>query len=134
VIIDAPPLLPVTDAAVLAHNADGAMIVASVGKTTVETLQRAIQNLDRAGARCLGVVINRVPVRGRGKGYDDYRYAGDYYTSTTASASVPVELAPRAPRAGRSPEAAPVPESVVGAGAAERPASRRARRENRSST
>ncbi len=49
------------------------MIVASVGKTTVETLQRAIQNLDRAGARCLGVVINRVPVRGRGKGYDDYR-------------------------------------------------------------
>lgn len=86
VIIDAPPLLPVTDAAVLAHNADGAMVVASVGRTTIETLQKAIQNLDRAGARCLGVVINRVPVRGRGKGYDEYRYAGDYYAAATVTA------------------------------------------------
>jgi capsular exopolysaccharide synthesis family protein len=90
VIIDAPPLLPVTDAAVLAHNADGAMIVASVGKTTVERLQKAIQNLDRAGARCLGVVINRVPVRGRGKGYDEYRYSGDYYAAPAAT-TVPLD-------------------------------------------
>ncbi|KAJ1681212.1 hypothetical protein LUZ63_023563 [Rhynchospora breviuscula] len=84
VIIDAPPLLPVTDAAVLAHHADGAMVVASVGKTTLETLQKAIGHLDRAAARCLGIVINRVPVRGRGKGYDEYRYTGDYYSSAPA--------------------------------------------------
>lgn len=80
VIIDAPPLLPVTDAAVLTHSADGAIIVGSVGKTTIETLQKALQALHRAGGRCLGVVINRVPVRGRGKGYYDYRYTGDYAT------------------------------------------------------
>lgn len=78
VIVDAPPLLPVTDAAVLTHSADGAIIVGSVGKTTIETLQKALQSLHRAGGRCLGVVVNRVPVRGRGKGYYDYRYTGDY--------------------------------------------------------
>lgn len=85
VIIDAPPLLPVTDAAVLTHSADGAIIVGSVGKTTIETLQKALQALHRAGGRCLGVVINRVPVRGRGKGYYDYRYTGDYATKPQAA-------------------------------------------------
>ncbi|MCT2085770.1 polysaccharide biosynthesis tyrosine autokinase [Microbacterium enclense] len=84
VIVDAPPLLPVTDAAVLTHSADGAIIVGSVGKTTVETLQKALQSLHRAGGRCLGVVINRVPVRGRGKGYYDYRYIGDYASTPQA--------------------------------------------------
>ncbi len=76
IIIDAPPLLPVTDAAVLGHHADGVMVVASVGKTTIETLKKAMLNLEKANARCLGVVINRVPVRGRGRGYDDYQYTG----------------------------------------------------------
>lgn len=132
VIIDAPPLLPVTDAAVLAHNADGAMVVASVGKTTVETLQRAIQNLDRAGARCLGVVINRVPVRGRGKGYDDYRYAGDYYATSAASASVPLDAPAAAePRLTRSTHVAVPPSEQAGAAGS---ASRRSRREGRTSS
>jgi capsular exopolysaccharide synthesis family protein len=79
VIIDAPPLLPVTDAAVLAHVADGAIIVVSAGRTTFETLKKAIANLERAGGRALGVVLNRLP-RGGG-GYYDYRYSGDYYAS-----------------------------------------------------
>lgn len=80
VIVDAPPLLPVTDAAVLSHSADGAVVVASVGKTTFEALTKALVNLDRAGARPLGVVLNRVPRKGRA-GYRDYRYEGDYYQS-----------------------------------------------------
>lgn len=126
VIIDAPPLIPVTDAAVLAHNADGAMVVASVGRTTIETLQKAIQNLDRAGARCLGVVINRVPVRGRGKGYDEYRYAGDYYATLEATASVPLDVREVVPDAAIVPPAAAAP----AAGSAP---SRRSRRENRTS-
>lgn len=84
VIIDAPPLLPVTDAAVLTHSADGAIVVASVGKTTFEALTKALGNLERAGARPLGVVLNRVPRKGRG-GYHDYRYDGRYYQSGTPS-------------------------------------------------
>ena len=79
VIIDAPPLLPVTDAAVLGHSADGVVVVASVGKTTFDALGKALQNLERAGARALGVVLNRVPRKRGGAGYYDYRYGGDYY-------------------------------------------------------
>ncbi|MDQ0613751.1 capsular exopolysaccharide synthesis family protein [Microbacterium sp. W4I4] len=79
VIVDAPPLVPVTDAAVLAHHTDGAIIVASVGKTTFEVLGKALGNLDRAGARALGIVLNRVPRRGSGAAYYGYQYHGDYY-------------------------------------------------------
>ncbi|KJL24326.1 Tyrosine-protein kinase YwqD [Microbacterium azadirachtae] len=79
VIVDAPPLVPVTDAAVLAHSADGAIIVGTVGKTTYEVLGKAIGNLERAGARALGLVLNKVPRRGSGAAYYGYQYHGDYY-------------------------------------------------------
>lgn len=92
VIIDAPPLIPVTDAAVLAHSADGAIIVATVGKTTFEVLGKALGNLERAGARALGIVLNRVPRRGSGAAYYGYQYHGDYYRSEADD-----ELAAEAP-------------------------------------
>src|SRR5690606_16364800 len=79
VIIDAPPLIPVTDAAVLAHSTDGAIVVGTVGKTTYEVLGKALGNLERAGARALGIVLNRVPRRGSGAAYYGYQYHGDYY-------------------------------------------------------
>lgn len=81
VVIDAPPLIPVTDAAVLAHSADGAIVVGTVGKTTYEVLGKALGNLDRAGARPLGIVLNRVPRRGSGATYYGYQYTGEYYRS-----------------------------------------------------
>lgn len=79
VIVDAPPLIPVTDASVLANRADGAIVVVSVGKTTYEILGKALGNLERAGARALGVVLNRVPRKGSGAAYYGYQYHGDYY-------------------------------------------------------
>ncbi|AZS35911.1 Tyrosine-protein kinase YwqD [Microbacterium lemovicicum] len=91
VIVDAPPLIPVTDAAVLSHSADGAIIITSVGKTTFEALTKALQNLERAGSRALGVVLNRVPRKGRG-GYHDYRYAGDYYRSKGGEDGFDIDL------------------------------------------
>lgn len=80
VIVDAPPLLPVTDAAALGHNMDGAILVTRAGKTTVDALQEARTNLERAGGRPLGVVLNRVPRKGTNS-YHGYRYSGDYYRS-----------------------------------------------------
>jgi capsular exopolysaccharide synthesis family protein len=79
VIIDAPPLIPVTDAAVLTHRTDGAIIVTTVGRTTFDALKKAQQNLERAGARALGVVLNRVPRKGSGAAYYGYQYTGTYY-------------------------------------------------------
>jgi capsular exopolysaccharide synthesis family protein len=74
VIIDTPPLLPVTDAAILATRADGALIVTSAGRTTYDMLQKALDNLERANAHPLGVVLNKVPRRGGAGGYYGYQY------------------------------------------------------------
>ena len=63
-IIDAPPLLPVTDGAVLTHQADGALVVVSVGKTNYDFVERALGALAKVNARALGVVLNKVPAKG----------------------------------------------------------------------
>lgn len=81
VIIDSPPLLPVTDAAVLTTRADGALVVVSTGKTTYEVLDRALDLLEKAKAHPLGLVLNRVPISGSGVAHFGYQYRGDYYRS-----------------------------------------------------
>ena len=66
VIIDAPPLLPVTDAALLAAQTDGAIVVVRHGKTTRDQLSHAIERLEAASTPPpLGVVINHDPARKR---------------------------------------------------------------------
>ncbi|WEO78034.1 polysaccharide biosynthesis tyrosine autokinase [Cryobacterium sp. SO2] len=74
VIIDAPPLLAVTDAAVLTGRADGAFVVVSAGKTTFDALTNALNILNRSKGRTMGVILNRVPRRGLGSDRYDYRY------------------------------------------------------------
>jgi capsular exopolysaccharide synthesis family protein len=79
VIIDAPPLLPVTDALVLAPMTDGVVLVIDYGSTRIgEALQGKTQ-LDQSGARLLGVVMNRIPTGRRGYSYYYYYYNRDYY-------------------------------------------------------
>lgn len=58
VLLDAPPLLPVTDAAVLSHLADGAIMVVRQGKTTKAQATRALEMLEHVDARVYGVVLN----------------------------------------------------------------------------
>jgi capsular exopolysaccharide synthesis family protein len=75
IIVDAPPLLPVTDAAVLARQADGAVLVVRHGKTTYAQVDRAVENLRLAGARLLGTIVNMTPARGSGSYAYSYSYA-----------------------------------------------------------
>lgn len=77
VIIDAPPLLPVTDAALLASQADGALLVARYGKTTKDQLAQAVERLNQVDARPIGVVLNMVPNKRRAYGYG-YGYGYGY--------------------------------------------------------
>ena len=84
VILDAPPLLPVTDAAVLSTVCDGALIVARHGHTRRDQLLAADEAVTKVGGRVLGVLLNRVPRRGAGKGYG-YEYGYGYYTSAEAN-------------------------------------------------
>jgi receptor protein-tyrosine kinase len=75
-IIDAPPLLPVTDAAVMAAETDGAVLVVRYGKTTKEQLNGAVQRLLSVGSAPLGVIFNMIP-RGRSGRYG-YGYGYGY--------------------------------------------------------
>lgn len=64
VIVDSSPLLAVTDAAVLAANSDGALIMARFGQTKREQLKHAVGNLKDVGAPLLGAVFTMTPARG----------------------------------------------------------------------
>jgi receptor protein-tyrosine kinase len=61
VIIDSPPLLPVTDAAILSVLADGCVVTARFGSTRRDELAAAAAVLARIDAKLLGVVLNGVP-------------------------------------------------------------------------
>jgi tyrosine-protein kinase Etk/Wzc len=58
VIIDTPPLLAASDAAVLGRSADGTLMVVRAGQTQRMAVQEAIQQLHTVGARLLGTVLN----------------------------------------------------------------------------
>jgi capsular exopolysaccharide synthesis family protein len=74
VIIDAPPLLPVTDAAVLTRAADGALVVISHGGTLDRELAASLSHIAAVHGRTLGIVFNRMR-RGAASG----AYGGEYY-------------------------------------------------------
>jgi capsular exopolysaccharide synthesis family protein len=78
IVVDAPPLLPVTDAALLAAQSDGALVVVRHGKTTRDQLRHAIERLESVDARALGVVLNMVPQRKSGDSYYGYGYGYGY--------------------------------------------------------
>ena len=85
VVVDAPPLLPVTDAAVLAAAADGAVLVLRHGRTRKEDANRALQALTAVNAKLLGSVLNFAPKRKRNNGYDGYGYGYGYGNATKPS-------------------------------------------------
>ena len=72
VIIDAPPLLPVTDAAVLAKRTRGALLVVAAGQTHKGELTAALNALNTVGAHTAGIVMTMLPT----KGPDAYGYGG----------------------------------------------------------
>lgn len=75
VIIDAPPLLPVTDAAVLSQYVGGVVLVVGCQSARRRELEKAISALQLVEANVLGLVLNRAPV----KGPDAYSYG--YYST-----------------------------------------------------
>ena len=80
IILDTPPVLPVTDAAILASLVDGVVLVSSYGQTTFEGLARAKVQLENVDAKILGVILNKVPTSKR-SGHYYYYYYYDGYSS-----------------------------------------------------
>lgn len=76
VIIDSPPVV-VTDPIVLSRKVDGVIVVINPGKTKKESLKATMDQLSRAEARILGIVINQIGRRG--SNYYEYYYSKSYY-------------------------------------------------------
>ncbi|KQY98559.1 chromosome partitioning protein [Microbacterium sp. Root53] len=75
VLIDAPPLLLVTDAAVVSKKTKGVILAAASGQTKKAALQAAVRTLETAGAELLGVVVTKLPTKGPDSyGYGEYGY------------------------------------------------------------
>ena len=76
IIFDAPPVMAATDPVLLSTQMDGTILVASSGKTKTFELQYADEELQRVGARTIGVVLNGFDVSSE-YGYR-YQYAYQY--------------------------------------------------------
>jgi tyrosine-protein kinase len=83
VLLDTPPTLPVTDAAVLAAQCHGALLVVRHGKATTEQAKASAETLHKVSATLLGAVMTMTP---RSRRHSGYAYAYEY-----GSGAVPAE-------------------------------------------
>jgi polysaccharide biosynthesis transport protein len=90
VLIDSPPVLPVTDAVVLAKDADATLLIVAAGQTSRGDLQRAAEKLAQVNAPVVGLVLNEATRQGGAYGYG-YGYDGTYPTDKSLLA-VPAQM------------------------------------------
>jgi polysaccharide biosynthesis transport protein len=84
VVVDSPPVLAVTDAAVLAPKMDAVVLVVRPGETKLASARQAVEQLRRGGANLVGVVLNGVDLkksRYYGYQYQAYFYSTRYYSN-----------------------------------------------------
>lgn len=74
IIYDAPPILSVSDAQILANKCDGTLIVISAGKTEKKTLSKVKEALDNSQAKVIGMILNNYKIE---KDHYYYQYYGD---------------------------------------------------------
>jgi capsular exopolysaccharide synthesis family protein len=98
VLFDSPPLLAVTDAAMLAAETDGVLMVAAAETTLPAALKQSAEYLSQVGANLMGVVLNKFVLRKIFGGYDAgysygyYGYESGYYgkeVKTKSQKSIP---------------------------------------------
>lgn len=88
VIVDAPPLGLVVDAAVIASACDSAMLVLPAGKIKSGFANNVLKQLEKSGARVIGAVLNKQPTKNGGYGgYNGYKYSGRYSAKYSADYS-----------------------------------------------
>jgi non-specific protein-tyrosine kinase len=91
VIIDAPPLVPVTDAQVLVGLVKNVVVVVKPGHTQRTALLRSLEALQHVGARVLGLVLNDVRRSAPGYYYAQY---GEYYGEKSKASKKQPEVVP----------------------------------------
>jgi polysaccharide biosynthesis transport protein len=78
IVLDSPPVLPITDATILSSLVDGVIMVVECEGTTRAALSRACSVIEHSGGKILGTVLNKVDTRR--DGYYGYRYYHGYYS------------------------------------------------------
>ncbi|MEI3865709.1 polysaccharide biosynthesis tyrosine autokinase [Microbacterium sp. CCNWLW134] len=112
VLCDAPPLLPVTDAAILAKATSGAIVIVASGQTNRHQLDGAMDALQTVGAKVAGLVMTMVPTRGPDAYYAygaGYGYGYGYFQEQPAKGRRAKAEKGAGRRRGAPLAAAPVP-------------------------
>jgi hypothetical protein len=118
VLIDSPPAIAVSDAAILSVISDGVILVFHGQKTTATSARQVVERLDAIRAPILGVVLNGIDVRNPSYAYYRHYYGSDYHgpgahqsknggetTIETSSADMPEkEISPDKLRLGTVPQ------------------------------
>ncbi len=87
VIIDSPPVLPVSDARLISTMVDGVVFVLKADDTPIPVINDGLKNLRQSGAPIMGAVLNQFDVNKHNKNakYGGYAYSGGYYSETYGS-------------------------------------------------
>lgn len=84
VIIDAPPVISITDSAILAAQFDGVLLVVRAGATTRDEFAKSLDNIEKVKGTVLGCVLNWVPTNKlEGSRYGYYGKSYYYYSTST---------------------------------------------------
>jgi len=75
ILVDCPPVLPVTDASVIAKVVDGVVIIVYGGRTRIKAFESTVDVLNSVQSNILGVVINKIP---NSRDAEDYGYKSGY--------------------------------------------------------
>jgi len=95
IVIDSPPLLLVTDATLLSAWVDGVVLVVESGVASRGGVKWARRILDQAGAKILGVALNKLDQKVDGYYGSRYRYYGYYYHRGFMTSEVAAKPAPQ---------------------------------------
>jgi capsular exopolysaccharide synthesis family protein len=87
VLVDTCPIVPMSDALILATLVDGVVVVVEAGKTPRNVVRESVVHLTRVHARLLGIVLNRVDMRHSDYAYYFYRHYSPYYEENAQAAS-----------------------------------------------
>jgi len=87
VLVDSPPILPVTDAVLLSRLTDMTLLIVAAGQTKKGHLRRGFEQLAQVGDRQVGIVLNEVTRQGSDV-YDSYSYSYTYVAQNESSAEV----------------------------------------------
>lgn len=89
IIVDSPPAISFTDAAILSTQVDGVVLVAMSGKSSIQLIRRFKQRLNSIGARLYGVVLNGIKPDSFEYGYYGYGYEYGYTYEASEDDSTP---------------------------------------------